>query len=407
MDYTPRQVMALTRGDFKNEVLRSHTIWLCASCYACTVECPREIRITDIMYELKQRAIHEGIYPKRFPIPVLAREFSEMVKKHGRITEMLLVMKLFLKTNPLAAMGNWRMGIDLMKTGPLLAGHREDQAARRHCPHVGRHRRQERSLSMKYSYFPGCSLKGLGRAYEESLLPVMKHLGVELQELDDWNCCGATAYMAVDEAKACVLAARNLALAEKSGNRQILAPCAACYLVLNKTKHYFARLPGDEGRPSTARWAPSGLRYSGNTPVRHPLDVLVNDVGLEAIKQKVRQPLKGLKVAPYYGCQIVRPYATFDDQYNPTTMDRLLEALGATVVRYPLKTKCCGGSLTGTVPEAGHPHGLYPPQGGQEARRRLPRHGLPALPVQPGRLPRPGDGRSTGRCWCRRSISRN
>ena len=119
MDYTPRQVMALTRGDFKREVLRSHTIWLCASCYACTVQCPREIRITDIMYELKQRAISEGIYPKRFPIPVLAREFSEMVRKNGRITEMLLVMKLFLKTNPWAAMGNWRMALDLLRTGRL------------------------------------------------------------------------------------------------------------------------------------------------------------------------------------------------------------------------------------------------------------------------------------------------
>jgi heterodisulfide reductase subunit C len=117
MDYTPRRVMALTRGDFKNEVLQSRTIWLCASCYACTVECPREIRITDIMYELKQRAIHEGFYPKRFPIPVLAREFSDMVMKNGRITEMLLVMKLFLKTNPFAAMSNWRMGIDLIKSG--------------------------------------------------------------------------------------------------------------------------------------------------------------------------------------------------------------------------------------------------------------------------------------------------
>jgi quinone-modifying oxidoreductase subunit QmoC len=117
MDFTPRQVMALTRADFKNEVLRSHTIWLCASCYACTVECPREIRITDIMYELKQRAIHEGIYPKRFPIPVLAREFSQMVLKYGRITEMLLVMKLFLKTSWRAALGNWRMGFDLMRTG--------------------------------------------------------------------------------------------------------------------------------------------------------------------------------------------------------------------------------------------------------------------------------------------------
>jgi len=119
MDYTPRQVMALTRADFKNEVLRSDPIWLCASCYACTVECPREIRITDIMYELKQRAIHEGFYPKKFPIPVLAREFSEMVRKNGRITELLLVMKLFLKTSWRAALGNWRMGLDLFRTGRL------------------------------------------------------------------------------------------------------------------------------------------------------------------------------------------------------------------------------------------------------------------------------------------------
>jgi heterodisulfide reductase subunit C len=119
MDYSPRQVMELTRSDFKNEVLRSHTIWLCASCYACSVECPREIRITDIMYELKQRAIKERVYPRRFPIPVLAREFTEMVRKNGRITEMVLVMKLFLKTSWLAALSNWRMGLDLMKTGRL------------------------------------------------------------------------------------------------------------------------------------------------------------------------------------------------------------------------------------------------------------------------------------------------
>jgi len=118
---------------------------------------------------------------------------------------------------------------------------------------------------MKYSYFPGCSLKGLGRAYEESLLPVMKHLGVELQELDDWNCCGATAYMAVDEVKACVLAARNLALAEKSGLNQVMAPCAACYLVLNKAKHYFHDYPAMKATMDRALDA-IGLHYSGDTP---------------------------------------------------------------------------------------------------------------------------------------------
>ena len=205
---------------------------------------------------------------------------------------------------------------------------------------------------MKYSYFPGCSLKGLGRAYEESLLPVMRHLGVEVEELNDWNCCGATAYMSVDEKKACVLAARNLAIAEQAGGHDLMTPCSACYLVLNKTKHYLADSPPIRETVNAALRS-AKLNYAGNTPVRHPLDILVHDVGLDVIKEKVVRPLKGLKVAPYYGCQVVRPYATFDNAWNPTTMDRLLATLGAEVVPYPLKTKCCGASLTGTLPEAG------------------------------------------------------
>jgi quinone-modifying oxidoreductase, subunit QmoC len=117
MDYTPRQVMELVRSDFKNEVLHSHTIWLCASCYACTVECPRCIRITDIMYELKQRAIHEGVYPKHFPIPVLAKEFYKMAHTNGRVTENFLATIMFLKTNWWAALGMWRFGLGLFKRG--------------------------------------------------------------------------------------------------------------------------------------------------------------------------------------------------------------------------------------------------------------------------------------------------
>jgi len=205
---------------------------------------------------------------------------------------------------------------------------------------------------MKYSYFPGCSLKGTGRAYEESLLPVFQALGVELEELDDWNCCGATAYMAVDEIKACVLASRNLALAEKTGHKEMVAPCAACYLVMNKTQHYLQDSAPVRGVVQNAL-KQANLTYSGSTLVRHPLEVFVNAVGIDAIKKRVKNPLKGLKVAPYYGCQIVRPYATFDDQHNPTTMDRVLEAIGCTVTPWPLKTRCCGASLTGTLPEPG------------------------------------------------------
>jgi heterodisulfide reductase subunit C len=117
MDHTPRQVMELVRSDFRNEVLHSHTIWLCASCYACTVECPREIRITDIMYELKQRAIHDGVYPKNFPIPVLAKEFYKMAHTKGRVTENFLATIMFLKTNWKAAIGMWRLGLGLLQRG--------------------------------------------------------------------------------------------------------------------------------------------------------------------------------------------------------------------------------------------------------------------------------------------------
>jgi len=130
MDFSPRQVMALVRADFKNEVLQSKTVWLCASCYACTVECPRLIRITDIMYALKQRAIKEGIYPKHFPIPILAKEFSDMVRRKGRITETLLVMRLFLKANWRAVLSSWRLGLGLIRTGRFVirAEHIERQA---------------------------------------------------------------------------------------------------------------------------------------------------------------------------------------------------------------------------------------------------------------------------------------
>jgi quinone-modifying oxidoreductase, subunit QmoC len=134
MDSTPRQVMELVRSDFKKEVLRSHTIWLCASCYACTVECPRQIRITDIMYELKQRAIHEGVYPKKFPIPVLAKEFYKMAHNQGRVTENWLATWMFLKTDWLAALGMWKLGLGLFLRGRFSLKYegirRKDELAR-------------------------------------------------------------------------------------------------------------------------------------------------------------------------------------------------------------------------------------------------------------------------------------
>lgn len=208
---------------------------------------------------------------------------------------------------------------------------------------------------MTYMYYPGCSLKSSGRSYEESLLAIFRKLDVSTQEIDDWNCCGATAYMAIDEMKAVALAARNLALAEqqhKNGDPQVVAPCAACYMVLTKAKHLIAGEP-EIGGTVQRELKNAGLAYAGKIRVRHALDVLVNDVGVEKIKKAVVKSLKGLKVVSYYGCQVVRPYMEFDDPRDPMTMDRLVEATGATAVSWPLKTRCCGGNLTTTISEVG------------------------------------------------------
>lgn len=209
---------------------------------------------------------------------------------------------------------------------------------------------------MSYIYYPGCSLKGTGRAYEESLLAVFDKLGMKLEELDDWNCCGATSYMSVSELKAFALCARNFALAERqakdSGSADLVVPCAACYLGLNKAKRYLDQYP-DIRKKIDAALATANLAYNDHVRIRHPLDVLVNDVGRDRLASEVVRLMAGLKVACYYGCQIVRPYADFDDQENPQSMNILMRALGADTVDWPLKTRCCGGSLTGTVQDVG------------------------------------------------------
>lgn len=119
MDYSPRQIIAMIRAGFKGDVLSSYTTWLCASCYSCTVECPKEIKLTDIMYAAKRLAIREGVYPKGFPIPVLAREFFSSVESNGRSSEAWILMKLFLKTNPLGLFKQMGLGWRLWRRGRL------------------------------------------------------------------------------------------------------------------------------------------------------------------------------------------------------------------------------------------------------------------------------------------------
>lgn len=200
-----------------------------------------------------------------------------------------------------------------------------------------------------YAYYPGCSLETMAASYHVSAVETAHRLGVALQEIEDWNCCGATPYSHIDELLADTLCARNLALAEKQG-LDLVAPCSGCYKNL-----YFAnahiRKDADLAEHMNYALEADDLAYSGSVEVKHLMEVFARDVGLGAIREAVTHPLAGLQVAPYYGCQIVRPRhqgVTPQETEGPTIFEDLMAAIGATPVTFPARLRCCGGSLIAT-----------------------------------------------------------
>jgi len=207
----------------------------------------------------------------------------------------------------------------------------------------------------KYLFYPGCSMESSAKAYMASLNTILEPLELQLEEIEDWNCCGATEYLGINLIPAYSLIARNLALATKqmNGSRTVVAPCSACYLNLAKADHYMQERPSLGVKVNEALKA-GGLQYkAGTLDVRHLIDILVYDIGLEAIRSKVTRPLTGLKVVPYMGCMLPRPdyQQRWSDHEHPTELDDLLRALGADVIDYPLTTSCCGGHMTQIGPE--------------------------------------------------------
>jgi heterodisulfide reductase subunit B len=207
----------------------------------------------------------------------------------------------------------------------------------------------------KYLFYPGCSMESNALAYQESLTAIQDALGITLTEIDDWNCCGATEYLGISLVPAYALIGRNLALAAEHAtrNKTIVASCSACYLNLAKADHYMAERPalGDKVNEALAA---GGLSYKpGSMEIRHLLDVIVNDVGMDRLRSQVVKPLRGLRVAPYLGCMVPRPdyKKRWSDHEHPNELDRVLKALGAEVIDFPLKTHCCGGHMTQISPD--------------------------------------------------------
>jgi heterodisulfide reductase subunit B len=201
---------------------------------------------------------------------------------------------------------------------------------------------------MRFAYYPGCTATSTSIEYDESVRETSQSLGIGLEEIPEWTCCGASSGHIVDRDLAIALPSRNLALANRM-SLALVSPCPACSLRHQIAEHELRKDP--DLRAGIADCI--GMELELPPKPRHILDVLHRDVGIDAIRQKVQKPLKGLKVVAYYGCYLVRPpeITGFDDPENPTVMDQIMEALGAEVIDWSYRIDCCGGGLAIVAPE--------------------------------------------------------
>lgn len=196
---------------------------------------------------------------------------------------------------------------------------------------------------MKVQYYPGCTLHGTAKEYGQSVAAISKALGIELAEIDDWSCCGATSAHSTNFKLSVALPARNLVVAEKS-DLPLMVPCAACFNRFKTAQHC---LKGDAALKAEIE-SILGAKYRGDAVVRNPIDIICNDIGLETLALRVTKKLAALRPVSYYGCLLLRPpeVCEFDDYENPVLLDKLMAALGADPRFWAYKTDCCGGSLT-------------------------------------------------------------
>lgn len=194
---------------------------------------------------------------------------------------------------------------------------------------------------MDLSYYPGCTLKTKAKNLEDSTIAAMAALGINLVELPRWNCCGTVFSLADDDLIHYLAPIRNLIRAKEAGGNKVVTSCSFCYNTLKRANLLIKDDP--EKRNAINAFMEEEIDYAGEVEPVHLLETLRDEVGWETISEKVKLPLKGLKVAPYYGCTLLRPQeVAIDEPERPTLLRKLLQALGAEAVDFPFTTECCG-----------------------------------------------------------------
>lgn len=196
---------------------------------------------------------------------------------------------------------------------------------------------------MKFAYYPGCSLHGTAREYDVSTKAVCNALGIELEEVPDWNCCGATSAHSIDRKLAQLLPARNLKIIEGQ-QLDVIIPCAACF---SRTRVCAHTLDNDASARSEIE-TELDYKFKRNVKIYHLMELLVQEIGMEKIKKRIKCTLEGLSAVCYYGCLLVRPHEVtqLDDKENPQFLDEIISAADIKAIDWPYKTECCGGALS-------------------------------------------------------------
>jgi heterodisulfide reductase subunit B len=339
-DLTPNEIMRSIQLGLDDEILSSRTIWLCASCQVCTTRCPQGIDIAKIMDHLMMIARQRGYKPTIPAVEDFIKVFHRNAKLLGRAYEAGLIVETNLRAlDPLKDV--FDLGLPMILKGKI-----------KFLPTITRvpRRVQPRELAPnEMGYYPGCSLHSMAIEFHMSTQAAAKVLGLGLVEPKGWTCCGSSPAHKLDPEDAVRMPMQNLALFERSGFREVAMPCAACFSRFRAAQHEVREDRALRRRMDQA----TGHEYQDTVEIRSLVDVMAERVGIEAIAAKVQKPLAGLKVVCYYGCLLTRPpqIAEVPHPEYPRNMDRVVGALGAEVLDWDGKTRCCGAGLAATVPE--------------------------------------------------------
>ena len=341
-DWQPNQIMRALQFGQEDIALNSQTPWLCASCQTCTTRCPQELDITAIMEFLTREARQRGFKPAVPEVDIFNQAFMREVRLWGRAFELGLMAEMKLRTRKITEDLDLGMKMFAKNKMPFL-------------PDRGRAPKRVRQVpgaAEALAYYPGCSLNSTSEEFNHSAKAVCEALGVKLIEPKGWICCGSSAAHRANPEESVRLPLENLRIIEQSGFSEAVMPCAACF-----SRHMFALYEiRKDAKLKTRLDKTMGYKYKDSVRVSSLGEALFRRVRPQAIMDKVKKPLIGLRLVCYYGCLLSRPPEVTQAAHpeNPAEMDALMVSIGAEVKDWSYKTCCCGAAHSLTRPDIVH-----------------------------------------------------